>query len=293
MIRLKNNKIVVTRFPLQPDDYNIPVLPENWCGPDEYSRVYFFASGRGELFIKDQDSISIIPNTVLLLKRPLTFKFAETNLKGLCLCFKDQVLLEGIQDDITINEDTINNIYDWTINSYFSEIKQEVQYCSINSELQYELMYYYKSRKLKTKQGLRIIPIHHYLKAYAAFELLNRALLKSNRIMVVNKEIYMYIKKYIEKNYTINFKNSDIADGNTYSADKMRKIFKHYHKTSIIDYRNELRIKKAKVFLQQKDLRIADIANDCGFNDQYNFSKIFKRLTGKSPKQYQIEHNQH
>jgi AraC-like DNA-binding protein len=293
MIRIKNNRIVLTKFPLQPDDQKILALPEKWYGPDEYSRFFFFTSGEGELFIKNQDSISIIPHTVLLLNRSLTFKIAKSNLKGFCLCCTDQFLQEGTYDDVPFNEDAVSYIPKGNLRimaSYLFRLEKKALYYTINSESINILMDFYKLTNFNPICHKKRIPSHLYVSAYTAYTLFQQAFQYRNTITVVNKVIYQQIKSYIENNYTLNFKISEISAGNPYSDDKMGKIFKHHHNMSIIDYRNELRIEKTKLRLQQRELSIAEIALDVGFNDQNSFAKIFKRLTGKSPKQYQTEH---
>ena len=53
-------------------------------------------------------------------------------------------------------------------------------------------------------------------------------------------------------------------------------------------YLNNLRIKKAKELLLDKKVKynVKQTAVACGFNDQYYFSRMFKRATGLSPDRY-------
>jgi AraC-like DNA-binding protein len=294
MIRIKNNKIILTKFPLQPDDRKISVLSKKWYGPDEYSRFYFFVSGKGELFIKDQDSTSIIPHTVLLLNRSLTYRFTKNNLKGLCLCCTDQALRDLSHNDDIFNKDTVNNFASnkdlLIMVSHLLRFEKKALYYSVTSENLHKLTDFYKFHNAKPNPIKDFIPLPYYVSAYTAFLLFQQVFQIRNKIRLVNEQIYKHIKDYIGKNYTANFNINDIMDGNTYTDYKMAKIFKQRHNMSIIDYRNELRIERSKLHLQQRVLSIAEIAQDCGFNDQNSFTKVFKRLNGKSPKQYQVEY---
>ena len=50
----------------------------------------------------------------------------------------------------------------------------------------------------------------------------------------------------------------------------------------VMDYR----IEKARAMLADTSRALIDVALDCGFADQPHFSRIFKRLTGRTPKEY-------
>ena len=49
---------------------------------------------------------------------------------------------------------------------------------------------------------------------------------------------------------------------------------------------NGIRIKKAKEFMRDPALRIGDIAEQVGFSDMAHFSRVFKKSTGMSAKEY-------
>jgi two-component system response regulator YesN len=49
---------------------------------------------------------------------------------------------------------------------------------------------------------------------------------------------------------------------------------------------NHFRVEKACALMDETHLNINQIALDCGFNDQSYFTKVFRRYTGTTPKQY-------
>ncbi|PKR82998.1 hypothetical protein CWO92_21515 [Heyndrickxia camelliae] len=51
-----------------------------------------------------------------------------------------------------------------------------------------------------------------------------------------------------------------------------------------------LRIREAKRLLDETELAIKEIALLTGFQNQHYFSRVFKKVVGKAPKQYRIEH---
>ena len=69
-----------------------------------------------------------------------------------------------------------------------------------------------------------------------------------------------------------------------------RKIFTEEYKLSPKQYLIEVRINKAKQLLTDGFLKINAVASQCGFTNQYHFSRIFKEKTGFTPTEYS-KHN--
>lgn len=63
--------------------------------------------------------------------------------------------------------------------------------------------------------------------------------------------------------------------------------FKKYMNVSFSDYLNQIRIRVAKEFLKQKDLKVYQVAEMVGYQDAAYFSTVFKNMENISPKEYQ------
>ena len=63
-------------------------------------------------------------------------------------------------------------------------------------------------------------------------------------------------------------------------------IFKICYGLTPMDYLVNKRIDEAKVLLEDGSLKIKDIASVVGYEDSLYFSKVFKKFTGVSPKEY-------
>jgi AraC-like DNA-binding protein len=70
------------------------------------------------------------------------------------------------------------------------------------------------------------------------------------------------------------------------SKDYLRHLFKHYIGQSPINTIILVRIDHAKKLLMNPELTIVQVADQCGFEDPYYFSRLFKSYTGKSPSAY-------
>ena len=66
----------------------------------------------------------------------------------------------------------------------------------------------------------------------------------------------------------------------------MCHLFKEKTGITILDYKKELRILKAKDFLVNTNKKITEIAEECGFNDDSYFCKVFIESEKISPMQY-------
>ncbi|MGR3809093.1 AraC family transcriptional regulator [Jiulongibacter sp. NS-SX5] len=96
-------------------------------------------------------------------------------------------------------------------------------------------------------------------------------------------KVYDYMLENYDKDEISLEKVAAVANMSVYSF--CRYIKKTTNKTygTII---NELRIGKACKLLAETDLNIAEVCYQSGFNNLSNFSRIFKKLTHKTPKEY-------
>ncbi|MBL7753363.1 MAG: helix-turn-helix transcriptional regulator, partial [Chitinophagaceae bacterium] len=65
------------------------------------------------------------------------------------------------------------------------------------------------------------------------------------------------------------------------------KGFRELFGSSVYDFVQQERIRKAKLFLQEGRYSIQEIALELGFSNTSNFTNAFKRLTGQAPSSWQ------
>ena len=59
-----------------------------------------------------------------------------------------------------------------------------------------------------------------------------------------------------------------------------------------LEYLTQIRIEQAKSYLINSNIySISEIADMCGFSDQYYFSRVFKKTVGVSPRDYKKNRN--
>ena len=75
------------------------------------------------------------------------------------------------------------------------------------------------------------------------------------------------------------------------SVSRFYHIFKIGVGLTPTEYINRLRINQAKELLANTDMSVSEIAESVGFTDQNYFGRVFKQLTGTSPKRFLKENN--
>ena len=91
---------------------------------------------------------------------------------------------------------------------------------------------------------------------------------------------------YIEAHYTQEIDVETLAQMCYLSQAQLFRLFQAQLHTTPIQYRNLLRIKRARKMLSDWELSIGEIAANLGFENLYYFSRLFRRCTGVSPTQY-------
>jgi len=105
-------------------------------------------------------------------------------------------------------------------------------------------------------------------------------------IKIGNFPIVDVIKKIIIDNIDGELTVKDIASKAGMSMYYMIHTFKRVTGTTIVEYRNALRIQCAKKMLIGSDKTVSEIARECGFESPSYFSKLFIRSEHVSPTDY-------
>mgnify|MGYP004666723909 CR=1 FL=1 len=90
---------------------------------------------------------------------------------------------------------------------------------------------------------------------------------------------------YVMANYNQKISITEFAKSCGYTVNHYRKIFKAETGETPLDYLLGVRLEKAKDFLLY-NVPVNQTAERVGFDDPYYFSKVFKKETGVSPKNY-------
>lgn len=94
------------------------------------------------------------------------------------------------------------------------------------------------------------------------------------------------IHQYITENYTEKILLDNICFIFGTNKTSLCQDFKNEYKTTVLNYINSLKIREAKALLRENKLTVTEISEKLGFNSIHYFSRLFKKVTGHSPKEY-------
>lgn len=98
-------------------------------------------------------------------------------------------------------------------------------------------------------------------------------------------KIYINIENHLKANFSDqDLSISSIANALYYEGSYIRRVYKEQAGKTIMNRLEEIRLEHAKHLLNQnRTLKLAEIAKECGFSEPYYFSKRFKKYYGVSP----------
>jgi AraC family transcriptional regulator len=92
---------------------------------------------------------------------------------------------------------------------------------------------------------------------------------------------------YMKANLTQDLSILDLATLTNMSKSHFSRSFKQSVGVAPYQYLMQQRVERAKQLLKQQAISISDIALDCGFANQTHLTKVFRQVTGVTPKAYQ------
>ncbi len=92
--------------------------------------------------------------------------------------------------------------------------------------------------------------------------------------------------EYVQSHFAEPVSLGAVAQMLNISPNYLSMLFRRITGRSFREYLNMVRIEQAKRLLNGTDYPIVDIAVACGFSDQSYFTKVFRKYTGLSPKQF-------
>lgn len=101
----------------------------------------------------------------------------------------------------------------------------------------------------------------------------------------VVKETMKYITSHIDEWFTV----KDIATHLRCHPDFLSRRFKQHTGVDLSIYLQQTRVDRAKRLLSNPKIDIGTAADMSGFSDRVHFSKVFRRVTGMTPSQFQRE----
>lgn len=158
------------------------------------------------------------------------------------------------------------------------------------------LNFYGKTRQQVATQMLKLPQLSHFdrliqlllilqtlatTKEYNLLKISGLSYEHSHREEVRIRQIYAYV----EKNYQQEIDLQTVADLANLTIPSFCRYFKKIMQMTFTDFVNEYRVKQAcKMFMQNKT--VTDVCYSNGFNNLSHFTKTFKSVIGKTPREF-------
>jgi two-component system response regulator YesN len=116
------------------------------------------------------------------------------------------------------------------------------------------------------------------------------AFLCSSSVRLHRPEIRKAIE-YISENYHLDIDLHNIAKHVGLSPNYFSMLFRKVTGKSFVEYLLDLRLEKASGMLKSTDLRIYEVAYQCGFVNHQYFNRVFKDKIGVTPLTFKRNHS--
>jgi AraC-like DNA-binding protein len=124
------------------------------------------------------------------------------------------------------------------------------------------------------------------LTSLALLELMQQEGRASSRATMVRPSVIDQINRYIWDNFDKDLKLSDLAEKFPYSESHLRLLFRKRMGMSLGTYIQKVKMNRARSLLVNSGLNVSQVAQACGYDSLYSFSRAFKKSTGLSPLAY-------
>lgn len=103
------------------------------------------------------------------------------------------------------------------------------------------------------------------------------------------RAVVMDIKEYIDKNFFFDLSLSSLADIFHIESTYLSRAFKQETGENITNYISKIRMEKAVELIKNQKIKISEAAALVGYEDYAYFNRIFKKYTGKSPREFFLD----
>lgn len=116
-----------------------------------------------------------------------------------------------------------------------------------------------------------------------------KAKLKKNKVSSLKgEELIMEVMSEIQKNYSQKLSLGELAGKYFVNETYLSNLFTRIAGISMVNYLMKIRVEEAKALLLMTKLSVTDIALRVGYENARYFMRVFKKVTGETPKEYRL-----
>ena len=241
-------------------------MPEGGGHYHNFYEVYYLIEGTCWYFI-DKKSYHLTAGDIALIPRGVIHKtnYETSEHTRFLVCCDSYYIPDTVRDIIpTIPYFTKSDLHEPEIKAIFAAIKNEVENSDKFSE---------ESLRMYINKLLILIARASLIKEKGKEDI------KKEESPIVEKAV-----KYIRSHYTEEVSLANTAAYCYVSKEHLSRTFKKETGFGFNEYLTAYRLKKAESLIKSNPrVKVSDVALACGFNDSNYFSKVYKRMYGKSP----------
>lgn len=114
--------------------------------------------------------------------------------------------------------------------------------------------------------------------------------IRSEKQRVRIRRMLTDVQDHLQKEYADRITLQEAADREGISTWYLSKLFRKYYGIGFCDMISLIRIGHAMELLAGTDRKLQDIGAETGYDDIGQFVRIFRKITGLTPRQYRDQH---
>lgn len=269
------------------DDF--PVLIAETAGIDKSSNILHYhqpieicgiKQGTGNLIINGKVYSFKAGDIFIIGSNEVHLAYNDRDVIIQVILFKPSLLWNG--SGYTFEMESLQNFDEFTKKMQHKILPADRSYAELKGILN-QIFEEYQRRKVDYKLMLQSLFLQFSALLARYFDL-REGLKNGSRLKKYDS--LLPVIEYIKINYGNKIKIVDLAAIVNMSVSNLNIVFKRDLGVTPIAYINKIRIIKATQFLLETDMKIIDVAANCGFFSLPHFIHSFKKYTGKLPKNF-------
>ncbi|MFB2903391.1 helix-turn-helix transcriptional regulator [Aeromonas jandaei] len=105
-----------------------------------------------------------------------------------------------------------------------------------------------------------------------------------------SKALFEAVREYIEQHYQEPLTRESVAAHFYISPNYLSQLFQKEGPLKFNEHLNHIRLERSKQLLKEYDMKVKEVAHQCGFSDSNYFCRLFRQQTARSPSEYRTQY---
>lgn len=130
--------------------------------------------------------------------------------------------------------------------------------------------------------------VHQFYAKVLMYQLIHQIYIELGKgnIRSIEPDYVEWVKRHLDEHFTKQISIQTLSDMLPLSRSLLGRLFRKRENSSLQEYLNKKRLDAAKTYLEQTNATIQEIACGCGFIDEINMIRMFKKYVHMTPGEY-------